>query len=63
MKATLYWEVQASTPTDAQRILLAINKKLRSDGFITEYHFEIHTPEGIVTEKSDLGNELFYPHP
>jgi hypothetical protein len=63
MKATMQINVQATTPTDAQRILLAISKKLKSDGFITEYHFEIQTPDGVVTEKSDLGNEWIYTNP
>jgi hypothetical protein len=63
MKATMLIDVKAPTPTDAQRILLAISKKLKSDGFITEYHFEIDTPDGVITEKSDLGNELEYTGP
>jgi hypothetical protein len=63
MKANVQVDVQATTPSDAQRILLAVSKKLKSDGFITEFHFEIDTPDGVITEKSDLGNELIYPNP
>ncbi|HRT61310.1 MAG TPA: hypothetical protein P5551_02955 [Syntrophales bacterium] len=63
MKATMQLDVLAATPTDAQRILLAIGKKLRSDGFITAYHFEIDSPDGVITEKNDLGNELKYTGP
>jgi hypothetical protein len=63
MKAIMQLDVLAATPTDAQRILLAISKKLKSDGFITEYHFEIDTPDGVVTEKNNLGNELEYIGP
>jgi len=63
MKARVQIDVQATTPSEAQRILLAISKKLKSDGFITEYHFEIDTPDGVVTDKSVLGNELVYPNP
>jgi len=63
MKARVQIDVQARTPSEAQRILLAISKKLKSDGFITEYHFEIDTPDGVVTDKSVLGNELVYPNP
>jgi hypothetical protein len=57
MKAIMQLDVLAATPTDAQRILLAISKKLKSDGFITEYHFEIDVPDGVVTEKCVLESD------
>lgn len=63
MRARVQVDVRAADPTEAQRILLAVSKKLKSDGFITDYHFEIDTPEGVITEKSVLGNELIYTNP
>ncbi len=63
MRARVHVDVRATDPAEAQRILLAVSKKLKSDGFITDYHFEIETPEGVVTEKSVLGNELIYTNP
>jgi hypothetical protein len=57
MKAKMQLDMQASTPSDAQRILLETFEKLKSEGFIAEYHFEIDTPDGVVTEKCVLDSE------
>jgi len=63
MRARIHVDVLTEDPTEAQRILLAVSKKLKSDGFIMDYHFEIDTPDGVITEKSVLGNEFVYPNP
>jgi hypothetical protein len=57
MKATMQIDMKALVPSEAQRILLDVCEKLKSDGFITEYHFEIDTPDGVVTEICVLENE------
>jgi hypothetical protein len=57
MKATMHIDIKAFLPSEAQRILLDTCEKLKSGGFIAEYHFEIDTPEGVVTEKCVLDGE------
>ena len=57
MKATLQIDLNASTPSEAQRFLLKTCEKMKSKGSIKEYHFEIETPGGRVTEKCILDNE------
>jgi len=51
MKATLQIDLRASTPSEAQRLLLDACEKMKLEGFIMEYHSEIDTPDGFVTEK------------
>ncbi len=57
MKATLQINLNASTPSEAQGLLLKTCEKMKLEGFIEEYHFEIETPDGPVTEKCILDNE------
>ncbi len=57
MKAQMQIDLQASAPSDAQRILLDLCERLKSEGIISEYHFEIDTPHGLVTEKCVIDNE------
>jgi hypothetical protein len=57
MKAALQIDLNASTPLEAQRFLLNACEKMKLEGFIKEYHFEIETPDGSVTEKCILDNE------
>ena len=57
MKATLQIDLKASTPSEAQRILLDTFEKMKLEGFIKDYHFEIDTPHGPVTERCILDNE------
>ncbi len=57
MKATLQIHLNASTPSEAQRLLLKICEKMRLQGSIKECHFEIETPDGPVTERCILDNE------
>jgi hypothetical protein len=57
MKATLQINLNASTPSEAQRLLLMTCEKMKSEGFIKEYHFEIDTPDGPVTERCILDGE------
>jgi hypothetical protein len=57
MKAKMQVDLRASTPSEAQRTLLRLFEKLKSEGLVTEYHFEIDTPEGVVTEICVLENE------
>ena len=57
MKATLQIDLKAPTPSEAQRFLLDACEKMKLEGLIKEYHFEIDTPEGLVTEKCILAGE------
>jgi len=57
MKAKMQIDLKASTPSEAQRILMDLFEKLKSDGIIENYHFEIATPDGVVTEICVLANE------
>ncbi len=57
MKATLQINLNASTPSEAQRLLLKTCEEMKSEGIIKEYHFEIDTPDGPVTERCILDSE------
>jgi hypothetical protein len=57
MKATVKLDLKASTPSEAQRLLLDACAKMKAAGLIKEYHFEIDTPDGLVTEKCILAGE------
>ena len=57
MKVTLQINLNASTPSEAQRFLLETCEKMKLEGFIKEYHFEIDTPDGPVTERCILDGE------
>ena len=57
MKATLQIELKASTPSEAQHFLLDACERMKAENFIVEYHFEIDTPNGAVTEKCILDSE------
>jgi len=57
MKATLQIDLKASTPSEAQRLLLDTCEKMKLEGLIKEYRFEIDTPDGLVTEKCILASE------
>ena len=57
MKATLQIDFNASTPSDAQSLLLDACEKMKLEGLIKEYHFEIDTPDGPVTEKCILASQ------
>ena len=57
MKATLQIDLISSAPSEAQRLLWDVCEKMKMEGFIKGYHFEIDTPNGPVTEKCLLDNE------
>ena len=57
MKATLQINLTATTPSQAQRLLLKTCEKMKLEGSIKECHFEIDTPDGPVTEKCILDSE------
>ena len=57
MRVKLQVDLNAPTSSEAQRILLNLFDKLKSEGTVGEYHFEIDTPDGIVTEICVLENE------
>jgi len=57
MKATVSIDLQNFTPSEAQILLQSIFKNLKLSGVISAYHFEIDTPDGIVTENCILENE------
>ena len=57
MKATLQIELKASTPSEAQSLLLDACERMKLEGLIKDYGFEINTPDGLVTEKCIRANE------
>jgi hypothetical protein len=57
MKAKVQIDLKVSTPSEAQRLLLDACEKMKSEGLIREYQFEIDTPNGLVTEKCILESE------
>ncbi len=57
MKATLKIDLKASTPSEAQRLLLEACERMKLEGLIKEYGFEIDAPDGLVTEKCLLVSE------
>lgn len=57
VKATLKIDLKASTPSEAQRLLLDACEKMKLEGLIKEYGFEIETPDGLVTDKCILASE------
>ena len=57
MKAVLQIDLKTCTSSEAQRLLLDACEKMKSEGLIKEYHFEIDTPDGLVTEKCILASE------
>jgi hypothetical protein len=57
MKANLQIDLKSLTPSEAQRFLLDTCEKMKLEGFIGGYHFEIDTPDGPVTEKCILDRE------
>jgi hypothetical protein len=57
MKATVQIELKAFTPSEAQHFLLEACERMKAEEFIVEYHFEIDTPDGPVTEKCVLDSE------
>jgi predicted AlkP superfamily pyrophosphatase or phosphodiesterase len=57
MKAVLKVNLKAPSPEEGQRILLDLCEKMKRDGRVDEYHFEITTPHGPVTEKCLLSDQ------
>ncbi len=57
MKATLQIDLKASTPSEAQRLLLDACEQMKLKRLMMEYRFEIDTPDGPVTEKCVLDND------
>jgi phosphoribosylformylglycinamidine (FGAM) synthase PurS component len=54
MKAVINLDLKAGTTEEAQRIVEDTCRRLQGAGLINDYHFEIETPEGPVTEKCVL---------
>jgi len=57
MKAVLQVNLKASSPEEGQRILIDLCEKMKRDGRVDEYHFEITTPDGPVTERCLLSDQ------
>jgi hypothetical protein len=57
MKAVIQMDLKTSSPTDAQQKLMELCEKLKQDGSISSYHFEIETESGSVTEICVLANQ------
>ena len=57
MKAVLQINLTTSSPEAAQQTLLEICERMKHEGLIYMYRFEIETPTGSVTEKCVLAEE------
>jgi hypothetical protein len=57
MKAVLQVNLKTSSSEEGQRILLDLCEKMKREDLIAEYHFEISTPDGPVTEKCLLSDQ------
>jgi phosphoribosylformylglycinamidine (FGAM) synthase PurS component len=54
MKAVITLNLKLTSPEESQRILNEICEKLKADGVIDSYSFEMQSENGIVTEKCIL---------
>lgn len=54
MKARLSVTLKTASAEEAQRTLKAIGEGLLMSGSAGDYHFEIETEEGVVTERCIL---------
>jgi hypothetical protein len=54
MRAILNLDLKAGTPEEAQRVVEDACRRLQAAGQISDYRFEIETPDGPVTEKCVL---------
>lgn len=57
MKAVLHLNLTTTSAEEAQRILFELCEKMSQEGFIDEYHFEITSSFGLVTEKCVLADQ------
>jgi phosphoribosylformylglycinamidine (FGAM) synthase PurS component len=56
MKAVLTFDLKAETAEEAQKILGEICDELSLKNRISDYRYEIETPEGPVTERCVLAD-------
>ena len=54
MKAVITLNFKLTSPEESQRILNEVCVKLKADGVIDSYSFEIQSEKGIITEKCIL---------
>lgn len=54
MKATITLNIKLTSTEASQRILNEVCEKLRADGVIDKYSFEIYSENEIITEKCML---------
>ena len=57
MKAVLCIDLKTSSLEEGQRILINFCEKIKQEEVVEDYHFEIETPDGPVTEKCVLSDE------
>jgi len=57
MKAVLQLNLRTSLAEEGQQMLFDLCEKLKRKGLVDEYHFEIMTADGPVTEKCLLSNQ------
>jgi len=50
-------QFKTPSPEESQRILLDLCEKMKRDGLVDEYYFEITTPDGPLTEKCLLSDQ------
>lgn len=57
MKAVLHLNLKTTSAEEGQRKLLELGERMLKEGLIDDYHFEIATPHGPVTEKCLLADQ------
>lgn len=57
MRAVLHLNLKTNSAEEGQRKLLELCEKILQEGLIDEYHFEIATPHGQVTEKCIVADQ------
>lgn len=56
MKAIMKINLKLTSPEEGQRVLLNLCEKMKREDLIDDYHFEIETPAGPITEKCLLSD-------
>jgi len=57
MQAIIKLNLKVDSAEEGQRVLIDLGNKLKEQKLIDDYHFEIETPAGPVTEKCLLSEQ------
>ncbi len=57
MQAVIKMNLKIASVEEGQRVLIDLGNKMKEQNLIDDYHFEIETPAGPVTEKCLLSDQ------